>query len=229
MYKTSIVFRKKAFVLLLLAILILIALFLISVWVLKLKVLGILLLAAIITFILFLNTLLKRFTRRVIVNFSNETFSVQIVKPNDSKIEIGDSYELNDLVSYGISFPNRKYVDLRLTLRDGKKIQYSFSTNQIDEDQTEPMVIMDKFHDLITIYNKNNSKDNQIECQPSFYATKSGLVTLICLAICFITAIIIHIIYDLKTFPVTLVVGFVLIFQVIMKRKIELAYFKRMK
>jgi hypothetical protein len=228
-FTSYIVFRKRAFFLLLLFILILISLFLISVWVLKLKILGILLLAAIIAFILSMNAVLKRFTRRVVVSFNSESFSIQVMKLNNNQVDWNNNYDLDAIANYGISFPNRKFVDLRFNLREGKKVTYSFSTIQTDKDQPDAMVLMDKFHALVVNYNQNNSKYGPIEFQPSFYATKTGLLTIILVSIFFIIAVIIHIIYDLKTFPFTLVIGFALIFEVIMKRRTELKYFNKMK
>jgi hypothetical protein len=202
----------------------------VSVWVIKSKALSILFLAIFISPLLFINSLMKRYTRKVLITLNGESFSIEVLKKMDSyERESLFNYELNELGSYKIQFPNRRFAAIVFNLKPNRTVEYSFSTKKIDSEQTNTDALIESFHKLISDYNNRQPEDKKIPLLPSFYASKYGLYCIIGLLILFSIAIVIHIIYNVKTFSVSLFFGFAMIIQIALKRKADTDFYRKMK
>jgi hypothetical protein len=219
-----------AFFQLLIILVIILSLLCISVWVIKSKILSALLLAIFISPLLFINNLMRRYTRKVLITLSGESFSVEVLKKTDSYEREGlFKYELNELGSYKIQFPNRRFAAVVFNLKPNRTVEYSFYKKKIDSEQSNTDDLIESFHKLISDYNNRQPEDKKIPLLPSFYASKYGLYSIIGLVIFFSIAIVIHIIYNVKTLPISLFLGFSMIIQIALKRKTDMDFYKKMK
>ena len=173
---------------------------------------------------------MKRYTRKVLITLHGESISVEILKKTDSYEREGlFNCELNELWSYKIQFPNRRFAAIGFNLKPDRTVEYSFSKKQIDSEQTNTDALIESFHKLISDYNNRQPEDKKIPLLPSFYASKYGLYSIIGLIIFFCIAIVIHIIYNVKTLPISLFLGFAMIIQIALKRKTDMDFYKKMK
>src|SRR5450755_2399820 len=83
------------------------------------------LLGVIILFpVLLLKSVLKKYTRSVFVEFSRDFFIFIIF--NQKGISVRKKFDLNNLKSYCVLFPNERFNSIKFQLKDGKIFEYSF-------------------------------------------------------------------------------------------------------
>lgn len=221
-----IIFRKELFIKAILYIIFCSIIGLVSIYLVKSKILSIVSICLIVLPVVFIRVLLKRFTKKTVINLSDDRFIITII--NSDRNEIQKEFKLKEILCYSIQFPNDNYRSIKFYLRDGKTFEYSFFEKPRNEKEVGAERIMDSYNLLIKNYNKA-SDANQIQFKPSFYATNIGLLCIIGLSALFFLAIAITMLKNEKAIPVTLFFGFILIIQLILKRKKELNYYKSVK
>ena len=223
---TYIIFRKELFIKAMLYIVVCSIVGMASIYLIKSKILSIISVCMIVLPIPFFKLLLKKFTKKTVINLFDDSFVITII--NSDGNEIQKEFILKEINSYSIQFPNDNYRSIKFNLRSGKTFEYSFFQKPRNEKETPAEKIIDSYNLLIKDYNKVNNA-NQIQFKPSFYATSSGLLCIIGLSALFILATIVVMFKNEKVVPVTLFFGFILIIQLIMKRRKELIYYKSVK
>jgi hypothetical protein len=198
-------------------------LFLLALYVIHSNLLAIVSLFLMVLPVFLINAVIKIFRREVFIDFHADSFSIKIVKD-----EAEQGYPLNEVSSYNIQFTNRRFSAIRVNLKKGGGKEYSFLNNKIAPDQTETPDLINSFAQMIGGYNSGMAESEKIPFQPSFYASTSGLGCIFILSFLAIVAVAVHFYYQAKTAPVTLFFAVAVIVQLLIKRKTELDYYKKM-
>lgn len=193
-------------------------------YVVKSRAVSIILIIAMVLPLPFMSLLLNAFTRETEVKLTPEYFDFGIII-NGNKLE--KRIELAKLESYSIQFPNNKFTSIRFWLAGGEENEFSFfrKKKEGDADTTE---LIENFQALIHDYNNRLRLTKQIILRPSFYASNSGLYVIIGLSVFFLAGIFFAFFYSQKSMPITFVFSSILILQLILKRKKDLDYYKRL-
>jgi hypothetical protein len=173
-----------------------------------------------------MKVLLKKFSRKAVFQLNPDYFTVEIL--NERGAVYQNEINLREIKSYSIQFPNEKFNAIKFRLINNQLFEWSFfRIKQYDEDIIGADLI-DNFIKLINEYNARASTLNKVVFQPSFYATKTGLFCIIGLFVFFVCAILLFALQSEKSLPVTFVFSSILIFQLILKRKRDLEFYKKM-
>ena len=176
---------------------------------------------------LFISKVLKIFTKKVVIIFKKNSITLT-VQNSKNKITSTVEYYLNEIKSYTIQFPTFRFASIKLDLKNGKSVEYSFLQQKQDDTQASSDEILKRFHLIIENYNQTSFDTKKIFLKPSFFASKSGLFSIIGLCCLFIIAISLHISYhQMKSFPISLFFGFMTIIQLIFKRKADIHLYKK--
>ena len=226
--QSYIIYRKDMALRLTLTILICILLMLFSIYYLKSNSLAFIFCIVVILPLLFIKPIMKKFTRRINIKLQKNFFSVAIIK-NDNEDKMYEDYPLNQISTYNIQFPTRKFSAIKLNLKKGKSLEYSFFKEKQFVEQTDTEELLKSFQAMIKNYNNMVSTKEQILFVPSFIASFYGLISIVVMVALLSAAILIHILYQVKTLPITLFFGFTLIIQLMLKRKSDLDYYNKMR
>ena len=221
-----IIYRKELFLTAIIYIAVCLLLGLASMYLLKSKGLSILMLIVMVAPFFLFRILIKKFTRQAFFQLYPDHFVTTI--SNEMRNEFGRKIFFEEILAYNIQFPNDKFCAIKFSLWGGESFEYSlFQKKQNDED-VEGIELIDAFTSAIKNFNLHKPKADKIIFQPSFYATKIGLACIVILSIFFIFAIILFSLYNEKSLPLTFVFSFILILQLVLKRKKELGYYKQL-
>src|SRR5450631_2647118 len=166
--QAHIIYRKELFVKGIIYVIICASLGVLSTYLLKSRVIGIILLIILVIPIPFMRMLLKRFTRKIIINLYIGYFTFEIV--NKGGIEFQKKYDLNDLRSYCIQFPNERFNSIKFRLKNGKSFEWSFFQKKQSDEDVDAEIVIDNFNKSIKDYNNRTTTTNRIIFAPSFYA-----------------------------------------------------------
>lgn len=180
--------------------------------------LGILFFILIIAPFFFIKATMKFFTRKAVINLETDKISFDITKLTGDEGRETRAYNLPDLESYQIQFPNSRFVCLILKLRSGNKQVFSLPRQGNTSENTNNVI--ESIHKFL--------EQHQIELAPSFFASKMGLYTIIGLLIilCIPFALAIH---ENKNLPVTIFTSIALMAQIISRRVIDLRIYNKWK
>lgn len=222
---THIVYRKKLFFEAIIYVLVCLCLGLVATYLLKSRVVSIILLILMIFPIFFLRVLLKLYTKKAIIEFYLDRFIIKIF--NRSKSDFEREINLRDIISYSIQFPAENISDIKFKFKNGMSQYYSFTSKKDDKD-IESEELINSFHLLIRNYNQQILGHNEIIFLPSFYASKKGLAIIILLSIFLILAIIlVSLLKGVSSLPFTFIFTILIILQLVIKRNKELNYYRK--
>jgi len=171
--------------------------------------------------------LLNLFTKKAFVELYSDPFLVRIFNRDENQSENANS--LNDILSYSVQFPTDNMSDIKFKLKNGTSPYYSFFQKKKTAEDTDSEELINSFHSLIKNYNQQASTENKIVFLPSFYASTAGLVVISLLSALLILAILIVSLFKgVSSLPFTFIFTVLIIFQLVVKRKKELDYYKRM-
>ncbi len=176
--------------------------------------------------LILLKKIFQIFTFYLKIQFNPNSFSITTYRIN--KNEQTNVYDISDILSYQVIFPNRRFQEIVFNMKSGSHLRLSLLCEKNEKENIDTSEIIIGFHEFIKQYNAVEFSE-KITLLPSFYASKIGLFSIIFLFSLFIAAIILHIIYDVKTLPITLFLIFLLIIRIILKRKKELDFYNKMK
>ena len=226
--QSYIVYRKAMALTLTLIILLCISMILFSLYYLKSTTLAFIFFIGVVLPLLFIDWVIKMFTRKIIINLNEVSFSIITIK-NNGQEERNETYLLEEISTYNIQFPTRKFSAITFNLREGKAREYCFFKEKKIAEQTNTTDLLGFFHKMIKDYNQRMPSNKQIIFVSSFMASQNGLICIVLMVVLLIVAIFIHILYQAKTLPITLFFGFALIVQLALKRKSDMDYYKKMQ
>lgn len=177
--------------------------------------------------LLFFKSILRKFRRLVLIQLEKEWFSI-IVKSESMEDENNYVFYLNDIKTYKVQFSNRKFVAMRIDLKSNRHFEYSFFRKKQERNQNAGEEIIESIHLLIKRYNLSSETKNKILFRHSFLSSKMGLFCIIGFSCLFALAIVMHIIYHIKSLPFTFIFGLSLLIQLIFKRNADLVFNKKM-
>ena len=189
------------------------------------KFLSLLILIAVVVPVFFIKLIMKRFTREAFIDLQEFAFSITIKNQFNNKEEASLKFNCDEINTYNIQFPAGRFSTLILNLKNGKSVEYSFPTEKQNAEQINTEELINMFQGMIKNYNNNKPVKEQIVFAPSFMASSKGLICITLMVILLIVAVFIHILYQTKTLPVTLFLGFALIVQLFLKRRADLDYY----
>lgn len=189
------------------------------------RILSVILLLATVLPIFFIGSIMKYFRREVSINLEDLFLSIAI-QNQFNKGETSLKLYFDEISSYTMQFPARKFYTIILNLKNGKSVEYSFIKNEQNTEQVSGEELLKMFHEKITNYNNKLNKEKKIVVKPSFIASKNGLFCITGLICLFAVAVILHAFYQVKTFPITLLFCFALVAQLLSKRKADLDIYK---
>ena len=194
---------------------------------LKSRPLTILFLALTFASFLFIRKVMNYFTRKVFIQLDNDKISFDILKLKDDAKEFFTDYSFFDINSYNIQFPTSRFACLILNLNSGSKKEFSFLTRNLSDSQSDTNKMIESIHRSFKLFNIEHKKVKTIEFEPSFYASKKGLYTIVTLVLLSIIPILLAIKLD-KNLPATFVGTILIIGQLIIRRSTDLSFYKKM-
>lgn len=221
---TRIIYRKKFFAITIFYLIVCLLLMIVFLYVVRSTFISVFLAIAMVLPVVFIPSLFKVFTREVIIELDPDQFSFKIMEKNE---EVEKKIVLSELKSYSIQFPNDKFSFVRFWLRSGKVTEFSFYSKET-EPNVDTSVLIDSFVKRIRAYNERPTITEKINLRPSFYATRMGLYCIIALSVFFLIGLLIADFYSKKAISLAFVFSFVLILQLILKRRKDLAYYNQM-
>src|SRR5690348_13639042 len=167
---SSIVYRKEMALKLAIFTAIGLLLLFVSNYFLNNKFLSLLFLIIAIAPIFFIKAVMKRFTKKVAVDLKENLFSISINKTGETP-EKCLGYFLRDIMDYSIQLHNRTFSSIKLNLKNGKSVEYSFLQQKQESGQVPTDEILKRFHSMIENYNQSTSDAKKILLKPSFFAS----------------------------------------------------------
>lgn len=171
-----------------------------------------------ITPFMFLQRFRKIFTRNVVVEFNSQSFLIK-----EYGLERGDlmnefNCRWDDIKYYKCTFSGNKYTSLSIYLKDGVNKNYVFKDNKAENEAIQEESIFSIFYSYISRYNTDKTFNERIFLSPSFLATRLGAICIILLAILGVAAIIFQFSLTGKFLPLSSLMGFSMLLQLIMRR-----------
>lgn len=167
---------------------------------------------------IFLKALMKLFTRKAVINLESDKISFDITKLNGDEEKETQTYNLADIDSYQIQFPNSRFVCLILKLRSGNKQVFSWRRQGETSENTN--TVIESIHKFL--------EQHQIAFAPSFFASKTGLYTIIVLTL-FLCVPFILAINQHKILPLTIFASIAMMAQIISRRANDLRFYNKWK
>jgi len=197
-----------------------------SIYYLKYKIFELISLILFMLPLLLLKRIMKFYTREVEITLNDESI-LFLIKQKDKSDENFEEIQLKNIKQYKVLFVNRRFVDTVFYLKGNKVLQYSFLKEIDNSNKIGGDTLIQNFQDLIKNYNERNITLPKIQLLPSFYASTFGFYSIFLLILLFTIAVILHIIYSIKTLPISLFLGGVIIMQLVLRRKNDLAFYKK--
>jgi hypothetical protein len=226
-FSSYIIYRRQLAIKLYLNTLFGFVMIIISLYIFKSNFISFLFALLIIAPILFIKFIFAKFKKKIIVKLEENLFSTSIENKNED--EVYEQYYLNEIQAYNVQFPTRRFSSIAINLKNGKSIEFSFFTEKQGNEQNSGEEIINSIHLLIKKYNLSLSSAEKINFRRSFFASASGLTCIIAVSFLLLIAIILHIIIQVKTLPISLFFGIAILTQLVLKRKSDLEYFNKMK
>jgi hypothetical protein len=177
--------------------------------------------------ILVMKYIRKFFEKKMEIIFHNDYVNFQLFNLKTGIQEDQNDFKYNEIESCGLVVTESISSTLSLNFCNGDKVLYTFiETNSNTHSEGS---IGEIIYKLMSSYSTTLNGKNKIAFKPSFYATQTGKICIIGLTILLIFAIIFHLIYALKSLPFTLFIGLALFFQIIARRKKDIALYEKMK
>lgn len=167
------------------------------------------------------------FTRKALIKLDNDKISFDIFKLKDDNNESFVNYSFFDIKSYNIQFPTSRFACLILNFNSGSKKEFSFLTRRFNDSQSDTDKIIESIHTSFKQFNIQHKQDKTIVFEPSFYASKKGLYTIVSLVLLSIITIVLAIKLD-KNLPATFVGAILIIGQLIIRRSTDLTFYEKM-
>lgn len=190
------------------------------------KILSLFFLIVVIAPIFLIKLVMKRFTRKIAIDLKEKLFCISVNITGEIP-ERYLEYYLKEVLDYSIQFPNRRFSSIKLNLKNGKSVEYSFLQQKQQEGQESTDEILKRIHLLIENYNQSKSGEEKILLKPSFFASKGGLFCIVGLCALFLIAICLHVLHQTKSLPIILFFGAALIIQLVLKRKSDINIYKK--
>lgn len=224
-YQSSIIYRKKLFFQVLIYLIVVLFLIFITIYNFKYQALQLLCLILFILPLVLIKKLIKYFTFEIEIITTDKSLSFSIKERHKDFTDI----QLSEIKQYKILFVNRRFADIIIYWDKNRKSEYSFLREKVDDNKISGNDLIEKIHCIILKHNSILDVNDKIELLPSFYASNFGVYTILFMIILFIIAVILHIIYSIKTLPFTLFFSAAIIIQLMLRRKTDLEFYKKMK
>lgn len=167
------------------------------------------------------------FTKRAIISFDNESFSITTYSLNNEEEVKKIIFKWDELKSYKFYFTPRKLTYMDIYLKNGTPKEFGFKDNKTEEESINGESIYSIFRSFVNQYNSDKEANEKIDFSPGFLTTGKGLFILCCLGTLIIVDIILHITkYD--THIGFLIIGAAMLLGLIAKRKQQKAFYEKM-
>ncbi len=153
--------------------------------------------------LLFINQKMNVFSKKAIIELTNEYFKISIINKKTEGLEKEYVYRYSDIKSFQMAqseFNDSSY--LKLILKNREKAKFSFFKQLNDEHN-----VLKNIKSFFALYNENKNLDERITLLPNFYATKAGGYSVIGLGAFICIAIVLQLIYKPQTIPFSLLTG----------------------
>jgi hypothetical protein len=177
---------------------------------------------------IFIKVMMKYFSRKAIIKLEENKISFDIYKLNKETEEDLFDYSFFDIKSYNIKFPTSRFACLTIYSNSGTKREFSILRRPFNYSHSDTDTVIETIHLSFKEFNITHSNMKVIEFQPSFYASKKGLYTIVFLGLLLIIPISLAIRLD-KGLPLTFLGSILLIGQIITRRVADLNFYKKMK
>ncbi|MEP6684591.1 MAG: hypothetical protein ABJA35_15075 [Parafilimonas sp.] len=169
----------------------------------------------------------KIFTRKALLEFNNDCFSVAISKLGCDEIQKTLTYEWGEIKAYKFYFTPSKLTYLDIYLKNGVHKEFGFKDDKTEEESIKSESVFSIFYSFIKEYNSDKKDVEKIKFLSGVFATKKGVILLCVLASLIIIDITLHILkYDSNIG--FLIFGGATLLGLIVKRKQQQNFYKRM-
>ncbi len=226
-YYGQTVHRRKVALLVFASMIASFVLFVVSLYYIQSKALAIIFAVGIVLPAILLKKILDFFKCSAEIIFAENSFSITERKKNNE--EINYEFDLDDIGSYRIQFVNRIFAEISIFRKFGTPVHFTFFRELEEADQRGADQLMNIFNQFIKAHNSKTPDVDKIHLVPSFYASPKGLITIFLLVFLLIIASTLHVIYSIKTIPISLFLGCMLIIQIAIRRNTDMKFYNEMK
>lgn len=175
--------------------------------------------------ILFFNKRISLFANKAILILSSDFLKIYTLNKKTLNIKERHEYLYNDIKAFQIAESKANTSSyLKLVLKNGKKIKYSFF-EQTDNKQN----VLKNVQVFFTSYNEGKSLNEKISLLPTFYNTKAGKYIIIGLAVLIVIVVLLQAIYKPQTIPFSLLIGIMLYFRIKSQQKSDIELYEKFK
>lgn len=179
-------------------------------------------------FVFFNQILEKTCSSKIEIRLDYDLWSFFIIKNGTE-----EKYELNDIVSYGVTESSNGYsttLAFKLKLKNRNAISITMYNEKQSVDQTKTEEVLEAFQSMINNYNKTVNDHEKIALKQTFEESIYGLVTIYILSGMIIIAITLHIIYHkIGTLPLSLFFGGGILMGTIVRRRQDIKRRKKVE
>ncbi|MBS1524144.1 MAG: hypothetical protein JST19_00760 [Bacteroidetes bacterium] len=158
------------------------------------------------------------FTRRVELEFDDESFSIKEYHLTDDVLIKQTDIAWRDIKSYKCYFSASSVTYLTIYLENGSNKSFSFKDGKDQDEAVSEKSAFSIFYYFVKQYNSNKEADQKIYITPGFLTTRPGLFLLCILGALVSVGIILHIILQPKS-SLFSVMGLFIVLGLVVKRK----------
>lgn len=161
------------------------------------------------------------FTKKVLLEFDDLSFSIKLFQSKNEKEEKQLSFNWSDIKSYKFYFTSSKNTILTLYFRNGAIKTWGFKDNKTSNEAIAGEGLFNIFHNYIKQYNLNKNNDQKIVLNLGLLNSKAGTFLIYSEIAIIISGFIFHLIMHPQSSFLTLLMGISLVTQQYFKRRQE--------
>jgi hypothetical protein len=161
------------------------------------------------------------FTKRAFLEFDDFRISIKVYQHNNDFNTNKLIFNWHEIKSYKIYFSPSKITILTFYFKNGSSKTFGFKDNKTFDEAMEGESVFYIFYSFVNRYNLNKDTNKKINLTRSFLSSKHGTIALAFEAVFIISAFFLHIIKQPNSSFLTLLLGFSIVIQQIVKRKSE--------
>ena len=169
------------------------------------------------------------FTKKFILEFDNLSFTVKKCNKEDDGVYDSFSYLWDEIKSYRFYFTAAKISALTIFLRNGEKKSWAFKDNKSFQEAISGESLFSIFHSNVKQFNTNKDVKKQIALSSGFFTTKAGATFLYFEGIIITFGFGFHLIMHPQSSVLSLLLGFSIILQQLMKRRQEKVFYDKIR
>ena len=173
----------------------------------------------------FQNLFKSIFTSKIILEFTDEMFLVNVYNHKDVLIK-NYSYDWSDIQSYKVYFSKTDITFLTIYLKGNKSKTFPFKDEKDEETAANENSVFSIFYFYVKEYNKSIANEDSIVVSKGFLNTRNGTITIYVFVVIAVFDILLNIMYKPKDSMLFILMGLFVVIGLLLKRSSDRTLFK---